>query len=105
MDNLATLKAERAALVDARDNHNRTHNAGGYGYNPFDAKVEAICAAIFAAEMADIKSRMDVLKPRWNAAVAKYSDKQGRLSMAALKKVEAEAGITLRDIQAVKAMG
>lgn len=103
MSNIAAIKSEITNLQAKAHAHRNSHNEGGYGYNPYDPKIEDACKRLRAAELADYASRWDDIRAAWNAAVAKVSGPRG-VSMHDLAKVEASVGITLGDLKAVKAM-
>lgn len=102
MSTIKTIQAELADLCAKRDAHNRSHNDGGHGYNPYDSKIEDACDRLRAAKMVDYVARWPEIKAAWNAAVAKYSTARG-IDMRDLPKIEAAAGITMAEIKAVKA--
>lgn len=82
--------------------YNLTQNEGGEGYNPYEAEMLAAASAKAEARIQHIITNIVSFKAAWGAAVAKYSLK-GQLPTAALRKVEHEAGVTLLEIQTVKA--
>lgn len=103
MRTINAIKTELDALYAKRDAHNVTHNEGGYGYNPYDAKIQAAHEELRAAKDADIIARYDELKAAWNAEIAKVTGPKG-VAMADLKKVEEKVGITLIDIKRIRAI-
>ena len=103
MTSIQTIKAEIANLNNLARAHNRSHNDGGDGYNPYAAKIDAALDDLRAATLADYVSRWVSIKAAWNSAVAKYTT-GNKIDMRDLAKIEAAAGITLSDVTAVKSM-
>ncbi|GKS73682.1 hypothetical protein AVME950_02320 [Acidovorax sp. SUPP950] len=95
----ARKKKMTAAQQAAR--HAATHNEGGFGYNPHAAAVEQEARAKAEARIQHIIDNIGTYRPKWAAAVAKHS-KGGQINVADLAKIEAEAGVTSLEIQAVK---
>lgn len=81
--------------------HAAIHNEGGYGYNPHAAAIEQEARAKSEARIQHIIDNIGQYRAAWAAAVAKYS-KAGNISMLDMPKIEAEAGVTHREIQIVK---
>lgn len=50
MNKIETIRAELKELAAKRDRHNRFYNEGGYGYNPYDSKIETKLAEMTRAE-------------------------------------------------------
>lgn len=99
---IEALKAQLAEVQSKSRSHDKRINEGGYGYNPHDAKADELIAEIVNAEIDAIVEDIDAIRARWNAAVAKYTV-GGKLDMRHLKAIEAEAGITLTQMQSAKA--
>ena len=81
--------------------HAAIHNEGGYGYNPHAAAIEQEARAKAEARIQHIIENIGTYRAKWATAVAKYS-KAGQIQAADLAKIEAEAGVTSLEIQAVK---
>lgn len=103
-NSIIAIKTELADLTARARAYRNTHNEGGYGYNPYDAKIEDACRRLREAELADYAARWPQIRAAWNAALAKYTNNDGNIDMRNLPKIEAEAGISLGDMKAVKAM-
>lgn len=106
IDRLRRLPAMRgrennmtAAQQAAR--HNAIHNEGGHGYNPHNAAIEQEAHAKAEARIQHIIANIGQYRAAWTAAVAKYT-KAGQVAAADMPKIEAEAGVTHLEIQAVK---
>ncbi len=82
--------------------HSATHNEGGQGCNPLAEAITTEAHVRAEARLQHVIDNIDVFKAAWGAAVAKYT-KGGQIRALDLPKIEAEAGVTHREIQAVKA--
>lgn len=82
--------------------HTKTHNEGGYGFNPHEAAMLAAAHAAADARMSDLIGRAAEVRAAWNAAIAKHTV-NGLVPTAALKLIEAEAGVTMLEMTSLKA--
>jgi hypothetical protein len=82
--------------------YTKVANEGGYGYNPHEESMQAAAREAAETRIAGLVARADELRAAWNAAVAKHAA-NGQVSMAALKLIESEVGITLGDLKTIKA--
>lgn len=82
--------------------HHNTHNEGGEGFNPHEAKMIAGAYDKAEARIQHIIANLDSYKAAWNVAVAKHT-KAGKVDMAKLADIEREAGVTMLEMQTVKA--
>lgn len=92
-------KTEQAAKKI--DSYNNAQNEGGDGYNPHQAEHDAAVEEAAEARIRHIIENLDSYKAAWNAAVAKHTTAKG-VPAAAIKAIEAAAGVTLNEMQIVK---
>jgi hypothetical protein len=102
MSTISELQAKVNDLKAQYDNFGRIQNNGGDGHNPYEKPMLDAVSSLHSARIDDYAARWPEIKARWNAAVAKYTGPKG-VSAADLPKIEAEAGISRADVQAVKA--
>lgn len=81
--------------------HASTHNDGGYGFNPYQAKHDAAVAQAADARITDLASRFAQIRAAWNTAVAKYTV-NGQMRAADLQKIEREVGVTRAELLLAK---
>lgn len=79
-----------------------SQNEGAYGFNPHEAAMQAAARSAADARLDSVVARFDAIRAAWNTAVAKYTV-NGQLSMAALKRIESEVGVTRTELLSAKA--
>lgn len=89
------------AAKDAQVKFSRAVNEGGYGYNPHGSKVLDLVIEKSKLWREYLLLNGEYFRVAWRAAVHKYA-KNDQVDMADVKKIEAEAGITLADARWLK---
>lgn len=89
----AWFEVKLEVLKAKRKKHAMRFNEGGYGYNPFDEKINELVAKRKAEFEQHLLENGEYFRLKWRAAVMKYSDGE-KFRMTDMKKIEAEAGIT-----------